>query len=291
MKMTKELLAELGSCGEYVRVFRRNFPVEQYPEGVEINEEVCATQADQFQWSWAVEQMLTYDGQREWRSVLNELQDEVNQLTSEFNAARRAWREQYGRSEPEYGASETERESYRQLRRDHDTRLAERKLSSYEREARAFGRVFDTMPEHRNPRVIEAQERAVQQIEANVISGYDDLTRRLHASRADLARLSDYVPQLEAEEAELRVRYVPAKARQQAAKAALLADRATEATKLATEAQTRADEAKADAEKLAAEAEAILNPPVTEATEAEVETTTDDTASTANETETPNSGS
>jgi hypothetical protein len=285
VRMTKELLAGLGSCGDYVRTFRRLFPIEQYPDGIEVNEEVCLQHANQFPWDWAVEQMLTYDGANKFREIRNELRTEANELERELNAKREAWKTQYNQSytEPDWDTSSEARDAYNTMLTEHNTKLTELGLAQDQRSARAFGRVFDTMPEFRSPRVESARENAVRQIEATTIARYDDLTRRLESNRAELERLTELVPQLEAEEAELRVKYVPAKARQRAAEAAMLADRAAEATRLAEEAQTRADDAKAEADKLAAEAEAIGN--------ASTETTTDDTATDTHESETPSSSS
>jgi hypothetical protein len=285
VRMTKELLAGLGSCGDYVRTFRRLFPIEQYPDGIEINEEVCLEQANQFPWDWAVEQMLTYDGAEEFRKVRNELRAEVRALENEQLTKREAWKTQFDQryNEPDWDTSSEARDAYNALINEYNTRLTELGLTQNQRSARAFGRVFDTMPEFRAPRVESARENAVRQIEATTITRYDSLTQRLESNRAELERLTELVPQLEAEEAELRVKYVPAKARQRAAEAAMLADRAAEATRLAEAAQTRADDAKAEADKLAAEAEAIGN--------ASIETTTDDTATDTHESETPSSSS
>lgn len=61
-RMTKNMLRELGSCGPYVRKFGETFPEERFPDGVEITEDVCAEYTDAFDWNWALQVMLTYDG-------------------------------------------------------------------------------------------------------------------------------------------------------------------------------------------------------------------------------------
>lgn len=61
-RLTKAMLRELGSCGPYVRKFNETFPEDRYPDGVDITEESCAQHWETFDWNWALQVMLTYDG-------------------------------------------------------------------------------------------------------------------------------------------------------------------------------------------------------------------------------------
>lgn len=299
MKMTQELLTELGSCGDYVHTFRRLFPSSEFPDGVEINEEVCWANAGEFPWYWAVEQMLSGRGGERYHAVKREIQRERNAHNQKLIDARHAWQEKHGEqyAEVTYDTSREARDEYRQLVSTWEAELLELGLSDGQIEARAFGRVFSGEPDLRSNKVNRAHERVAARVEESVISAYTELEARLKKKRAQLAELTRLVPELEEQEAKLRLKYVPAKARKQAAAATRLAQEATERARIAAEWQTRADEAQAEAEKLAAEAEAVANPPVTEEIEeteatveaTEVETTTDDTASSATTTETPSS--
>jgi hypothetical protein len=63
--LTRGMLRQLGSCGTYVRKFSDAFPLETYPDGVEINAETCGEHYQVFDWEWALHNMLNYEGRVE----------------------------------------------------------------------------------------------------------------------------------------------------------------------------------------------------------------------------------
>jgi hypothetical protein len=62
MKMTRQLLRDVGVCATYVRRFSELFPTETYPDGVELNQETCTQHANDFDWQWAVSEFLSWNG-------------------------------------------------------------------------------------------------------------------------------------------------------------------------------------------------------------------------------------
>jgi hypothetical protein len=65
VRVTRQLLRDVGVCGTYLRRFSDLFPAERYPEGVELNREVCAANADDFDWHWAASEFLNWEGRQE----------------------------------------------------------------------------------------------------------------------------------------------------------------------------------------------------------------------------------
>jgi cell division septum initiation protein DivIVA len=70
MKMTRDLLSALGSCGGYVETFDRLFPADEHPDGVEVTAEVCVQYADEFDWAWAADVMLTQEAHSVWSDAV-----------------------------------------------------------------------------------------------------------------------------------------------------------------------------------------------------------------------------
>lgn len=68
--LTRAMLRQLGSCGTYVRKFSDAFPTERYPDGVEINAETCGEHYRVFDWDWALQNMLNYDGRAEHSRIM-----------------------------------------------------------------------------------------------------------------------------------------------------------------------------------------------------------------------------
>lgn len=80
MKLTSNTLRELGSCGDYLRRFGQLFPRSEYPDGVEVNQEVCARYATDFDWAWAAETMLNWDGRQEYERLRNSRSAEAREF-------------------------------------------------------------------------------------------------------------------------------------------------------------------------------------------------------------------
>lgn len=134
LKMTTELLAELGSCGDYTAKFQRLFPTtdERYEDGVEVTGEVVRANRNDFDFSWAVARMFTDEAQTRYTDATYG-RDEVSQLietertqaATAHNAARAAWRQKYdldswssGNSPDSRQEYQEEGERYRQVVRD-----------------------------------------------------------------------------------------------------------------------------------------------------------------------------
>jgi hypothetical protein len=69
--LDRAMLRELGSCGDYIRKHRELFPPSEFPDGPPINSVTCRTYVDQFDWHWAMEQMLDWDGRSEVHRITN----------------------------------------------------------------------------------------------------------------------------------------------------------------------------------------------------------------------------
>jgi hypothetical protein len=69
MRFTHELMRDLNTCGSYYRAFCERFPTSEYPDGVEVTAEVCAANADAFDWQWAASTLLNDAGEREWNQL------------------------------------------------------------------------------------------------------------------------------------------------------------------------------------------------------------------------------
>lgn len=70
LRFPSVVLGELGGCGEYVRRHQRLFPTETFPKGPAVTEEVCRRHADEWNWEWAGENMLTWEGRDAWRTLI-----------------------------------------------------------------------------------------------------------------------------------------------------------------------------------------------------------------------------
>ena len=287
MKMTRALLEKLGSCGDYTRVFRRLFPVEQYPLGVEVNEEVCLANHADFSWTWAVEQMLTNVGYEAYLRAYRELGDEATALNTEFNEQVRAWRQEWNQryNEPDWDTGADARSAFTALKTAQNERLREAGLTETQRQARAFGRVFDQHPELRRNKVAQAEAAAVDVAEKELIRSFDRVERNLVEARENLEHWTAKVPEFEAALAEITTAAASARASQATKNADTLAQQATDALKIAEEAQAAAVEARNKADQLTTEATALTEAATSETTVSEntTETPTDDTASGSNE--------
>jgi hypothetical protein len=77
VKMTRQLLLDVGVCGTYVRTFSNKFPIETYPDGVELNREVCEAHANDFDWPWAVAEFLNWNGRQRWEDLVGSRSSEA----------------------------------------------------------------------------------------------------------------------------------------------------------------------------------------------------------------------
>lgn len=58
--VTVDLLRALGACGDQVEEF-----ADLFGDSAVVTEEACAAHAHVFDWVWACEKLLTYEGRRE----------------------------------------------------------------------------------------------------------------------------------------------------------------------------------------------------------------------------------
>lgn len=65
IRLTRDMLRQMGGCSEYIRKFKDNFPEHRYPDGVEINQDTCVEHTYKFDWDWAKQRMLTPAGANE----------------------------------------------------------------------------------------------------------------------------------------------------------------------------------------------------------------------------------
>lgn len=63
--LTRSVLRQLGSCGQYQRTFSDKFPTSTFPDGIEINEENCRRYWRDWDWEWACTRMLNHAGRGE----------------------------------------------------------------------------------------------------------------------------------------------------------------------------------------------------------------------------------
>lgn len=81
-------LTNLDACYDY----RDAFDV-RFPNGVLVTPELCVHHADEFSWGWAVEELLSYDGQRRyWQAYGADSNDEVAKLDRRREKINEDWR-------------------------------------------------------------------------------------------------------------------------------------------------------------------------------------------------------
>lgn len=274
MKMTKELLGQLGACGDYVRTFIRLFPTsdERYADGVEITPEVCAANATDFSWSWAAEIMLTHDAYETWsrRSQGDEhqaLYAQRDQAYQTHNDEVLAWREQNEHSygEPNGRTSEGGRESYDAIQKKLNDAINDVEHKLNELGARVFGELFQdvTNQSSRLTIALEQAERARVDNERRELRDARNLVERLGRDRehwttqpaVELARIEEELPKAEAEVERLEQRrrtHDLVLARSRAATAQRALEVAEQSSKNARDVVAEAEKAVAEAEKAVA---------------------------------------
>lgn len=246
MKMTLEILKELGSCGDYTRAFKREFPIDQYPDGVDVNEAVCSKYDNQFPWSWAVDVMLNSEGNTAYNALYRELMVEYREFATKRDEDIGRWRERTGLHYTSDATGE-QREDYQRIVDEFNAKLAAAGIrTAYDvdtnAQARAFGRIFDQHPEFRAPRVASAEEHAIAKMEQRVIEQHDAAKRDLEYVNTQLKHFTERLPVVTKLVEDTAKLVAPALARQADAHAKLLAERAATAQQLADEAATKAKE-------------------------------------------------
>ena len=176
MKVTKELLNELGVCHDYLQKFIRAFPVkdERFADGVEATGDVCAEHAAEFDWSWAADVMLAPEAYQQWRNTVNEGADmrelvrQRDEAYDVYSKRSQEWRERHNESytEPNYRTPDAARAEWQELADAHNRDMTRINDEIAVLKARLFGQLFED-PENRSNRVIEADEHADRQRQAN----------------------------------------------------------------------------------------------------------------------------
>jgi len=88
MFVTRETLEQLDACDDY----RDAFDV-LFPNGALVTPELCVKHSDSFQWGWAVEELLSSDGQRRfWQAFSPETDAEVAVLDRRRDRINEDWR-------------------------------------------------------------------------------------------------------------------------------------------------------------------------------------------------------
>lgn len=148
-RLTRNILRQLGSCATYVRRFSETFPLERYPDGIEINEQVCVEYVTTFDWEWAVSRMLTHEGRLHV--------DRIVRSRSEANR-------RYGNGD--------------------------------RRRAAAFGHIFQSRPDLRNPELATMRTRAEAQADRDAISELEIARANIATRNADITRYERHIVQL-----------------------------------------------------------------------------------------------
>lgn len=77
MRITRNALRALNVCPQYLRVFAARFPTSEYPDGVELNQETCVAHFSDFDWDWAVSNLLNWDGRQEHERLVQSRSSEA----------------------------------------------------------------------------------------------------------------------------------------------------------------------------------------------------------------------
>jgi hypothetical protein len=254
--MTYELMRELGTCGDYRSKFRTLFPTSEYPEGVEITVENCVANAQNFDWYWAIDSLLTREAASQWRShvdgeLYRENNDESTRIESTYRDDVAAWREKFNepRGYASSNSSDASREALDSINERYNAEVNERNKTYTEGLARRFGELFQE-PTNRNASLVAKVQAGIERVEreerqaltdaearvATATSGIANAQRDLerHTAELPLAQraLVDAKAQFTAREVERAERRA-----QQAADAVATAKAAAEEARLAKETQ------------------------------------------------------
>jgi hypothetical protein len=171
MKMTYELMRELGTCGDYRSKFRQLFPTSEYPEGIEITVENCVAHAQNFDWYWAVDVLLTSEAASQWRNYVDsELSATNNAESVRIESTHRddvtAWREKFDepRSYVTTGTSGASREAWDSISERYNAEIEQRNKTYTEGLARKFGELFQE-PTNRSSSLVAKVQAAAERVE------------------------------------------------------------------------------------------------------------------------------
>lgn len=104
MNITVEDLERVGACPAYINTFKEKFPIEDFPEGVEVTEEVCLANVGQFDFQFAAQNFLTSDVYAEFATEFRTVadaeytknQEAQLELTAIYEMTSTEWREKWG---------------------------------------------------------------------------------------------------------------------------------------------------------------------------------------------------
>lgn len=150
-RLTLAALRELDVCGEYLRIFGRLFPPSECPTGAPVDEVTCREHAAEFDWGWAVDVLLTWEGRQEHERLVTSRAAEHRDLGAGRTQRRAAALGRLVHTRPDYRSAQLldvtvnaqRRADDRLLRRLHHAR---RELAEAEHRAAAWARLRD---EHR----------------------------------------------------------------------------------------------------------------------------------------------
>lgn len=254
--MSPELLELLGACGGPGQTLRRYYPVSEYPDGVPVTREICAERHDVFDWSWAVEVMLTYDAQQAYRRRVDELvnetntADELKRIRHERGLARVNWQREFNEEhdEPSYNSSPESRDAWMEFTRRYD----EQRQLINQVKAQVYAVAFADMmaePKNHSDRLVRGLQGVQERIELNERRELDEAKRNVAAIERRLKEAQTSIEQL--------TEQLPAAQQRVVEAAAQFANRSvTRAEARVTSAQSQLDEARRAADEATAALEA-----------------------------------
>jgi hypothetical protein len=69
VKPTSRILTRQMVMGHDPCPSQRNLFMERFPEQVEVTVELAVSQASDWDWYWAADELLSYDGYRQWQAI------------------------------------------------------------------------------------------------------------------------------------------------------------------------------------------------------------------------------
>lgn len=147
-RLTLAALRQLDVCGEYLRAFGRLFPPSEYPTGAPVDEATCREHAAEFDWHWAVDVLLTWEGRQEHERLVTSRAAEHRDLGFGRAQRRAAALGRLVHTRPDYRSTQlldvtvnAQRRADERALRDLDR--ARRELAEAERKAAEWARLAD----------------------------------------------------------------------------------------------------------------------------------------------------
>jgi hypothetical protein len=250
MRMTYELMRELGTCGDYRSKFRELFPVSEYPQGVEITVENCVAHAQNFDWHWAIDSLLTREAAQTWRNYVdNELHTWNSQESTRIESTHRddvtAWREKYDepRSYVTSGTTDESRTAFDAITQRYNAEANERNKVYSEGLARKFGELFQE-PTNQNASLVAKVQAAAERLEREERRALTDAEARVATATNGIASAQRELEQHTAELPRAQRALVDAKAQFTARQVERAERRAQEAVDAVTAAKAAAETAR-----------------------------------------------